>query len=157
MGATNSNLLGQSIAVFLPGLKNALRPREGAQLFRTSMLCEGRRGKGETFAAEVWFSTYEERGAPKLAAIIADVTEDQALDAPCAVEENGAVPPSFNKRQVAVLQLVFEGLPNSAIASRLEMTPSAVKNTIQQLFSRAGVSSRSQLVRVALERYRDLL
>jgi DNA-binding CsgD family transcriptional regulator len=37
------------------------------------------------------------------------------------------------------------------------MTPSGVKNTIQQLFTKGGVNNRSQLVRVALERYRDLL
>jgi DNA-binding NarL/FixJ family response regulator len=63
----------------------------------------------------------------------------------------------LNDRQVAVLQLVFEGHYNSKIGSRLEMTPSAVKSTLQQLFSKAGVNNRSQLVRVALDRYRDLL
>ena len=69
----------------------------------------------------------------------------------------GAERPSLNDRQVAVLQRVLEGLPNREIASRLEMTPSAVKNTLQQLFSKAEVNNRSQLVRVALERYWDLL
>ena len=156
MAPTDSNLLGQPIGNSLPELQNALRPGEKAQ-FRTSMLCQALHGNGETFTAEVWFSTYKEQGAPKLAAIIADVTEDQPLNAPCAVEENGAERPSFNKRQVAVLQLIFEGLSSGTIAARLEMTPSAVKNTVQQLFSKTGVNRRSQLVRVALERYRDLL
>jgi DNA-binding NarL/FixJ family response regulator len=106
----------------------------------------------------VRFSTYQENGLPKLAAIIAAVAEDQPhAVAPEAMRTNHMERPNLNARQAAVLQLVFEGLPNSAIALRLEMTPSAVKNTLQQLFLKAGVNKRSQLVRVALERYRDLL
>jgi DNA-binding NarL/FixJ family response regulator len=122
------------------------------------MQCQMHRCTGETLVSEVWFSTYKENGAPKLAAIIGDVTEEQpdaALFDSSRME--GVERPSLNDRQVAVLRLVFEGLPNSQIASRLEITPSAVKNALQQLFSKAGVNKRSQLVRVALERYRDLL
>jgi len=37
------------------------------------------------------------------------------------------------------------------------MTGSAVKNALHQLFSKAGVRNRSQMVSFALERYRDLL
>lgn len=157
MVPTKANLIGQPIATFLPELQSALRSNGGAQL-RASMQCQVHRGNGESFAADVWFSTYKEHGAQKLAAIIADVTEDQrdaiASEPP---RLDGAERPSLNGRQLAVLRLLFEGLPNSEIASRLEMTPSAVKNTLQQLFSKAGVNKRSQLVRVALDRYRDLL
>ena len=42
------------------------------------MQCEGHRGNGETFTADVWFSTYKEGANPKLAAIIADATEEAA-------------------------------------------------------------------------------
>ena len=151
------DLIGQPIAAFLPELRNALRNGSGQQ-FRASMQCQGHRSNGETFAAEVWFSTYRENGAPKLAAIVADVTEER----PDAVASETAGPEgtersALNSRQTAVLQLVFEGLPNSEIGTRLEMTPSAVKNTMQQLFLKTGVNNRGQLVRVALERYRDLL
>ena len=122
------------------------------------MQCQGRRGNGESFAAEAWFSTYRENGAPKLAAIIADVTEQQLDSLPSdPARPDGAERPSLNGHQVAVLRLVFEGLPNSEIAPRLEMTSSAVKNTLQQLFSKVGVNKRSQLVRVALEQYREVL
>lgn len=150
-------LTGQPIATFLPELQNALRSDSGAQL-RASIQCPVHRGNGETSAAEVWLSTFREKGVRKLAAIIADVTEEQ----PNAVPSDSAGPacverPSLNGRQVAVLRLLFEGLPNNEIASRLEITPSAVKNTLQQLFSKAGVNNRSRMVRVALERYRDLL
>lgn len=154
---TEVSLIGQPIAEFLPELQNALRFDGDTQL-RTSMQCQARRGNGETFSAEVWFSTYRENGVPKLAAIIADVTEEQPGAVSCdPASPNVSSRPALNERQVTVLRLLFEGLPNSQIASRLEMTPSAVKNTLQQLFSKAGVNKRSQLVRFALEQYRDLL
>ncbi|HTX38101.1 MAG TPA: PAS domain S-box protein [Bryobacteraceae bacterium] len=151
------NLMGQSIASYLPELQKALRPEAGAQ-FRASMRCPVCRCNGETLVAEVWFSTYHEKGSPKLAAIIADVTEDPTAGIRCApVEAHGMERASLNARQVAILRLVFEGLSNHEMESRLKMTPSAVKNTLQQLFSKTGARNRSQMVRVALERYRDLL
>ena len=108
-------------------------------------------------ATEVWFSTYKEGGVPKLAAIIADVSEEQSV----AIQPEPPPPdlerPALNAREVAILRLVFEGLTNRQIASRMEMTASAVKNTLERIFSKTGVNNRSQLVRVALERYRDLL
>jgi len=155
--ATEAKLIGKPIAQFLPDLQNALRSDREAQL-RASMQCQAHRDNGETLAADVWFSTYKENGAPKLAAIIADVTEQQPDAVPSdPARPDGAGRPSLNDRQVAVLRLLFEGLRNSEIASRLEMTPSAVKNILQQVFLKTGVNKRSQLVRVALERYRDLL
>jgi PAS domain S-box-containing protein len=164
-----SNLIGQPIATFVPDLQNALNSDGGAQL-RASMQCRVRRRDGETVAAEVWFSTYSEDGSQKLAAIIADITEDhhESIRSDLTIRPdqtgrseqtgmNGLGRPGLNNRQLAVLRLLFEGLSNREIASRLEMTPSAVKNTLQQLFSKAGVNKRSQLVRVALEQHRDLL
>jgi two-component system nitrate/nitrite response regulator NarL len=52
---------------------------------------------------------------------------------------------------------VVQGLANKEIAGRMEISESAVKNTLQQLFGKTDVLTRSQLVRIALERYRDLL
>ncbi len=54
-------------------------------------------------------------------------------------------------------RLVLEGMTNKEIAFRLAVSESIVKNTLQQLFSKTEVRTRSQLVRVALERYRSLL
>lgn len=157
MAPGETELIGQSVARFLPGLQNTLRPDNGAQ-FRASMQCQGHRANGEPFVADVWFSTYREQGAPKLAAIIVDVTEERPEKGPSGSATPEAMErPNLNNRQIAVLQLVFEGLSNSGIEARLEMTPSAVKNTLQQLFWKTGASNRSQLVRIALERYRDLL
>jgi DNA-binding NarL/FixJ family response regulator len=98
------------------------------------------------------------REAHKLTAIIARGADEQTGPVLSGQSESeGTDRPNLNVRQVAVLRLVFEGLQNNGIASRMDLTPSAVKNTLQQLFSKVGVNNRSQLVRVALERYRDLL
>ena len=58
----------------------------------------------------------------------------------------------LNERERAVLSLLFEGLPNKEIAVKLEITENAVKWAIQQLFEKTGVRTRSQLVRIALEK-----
>jgi two-component system nitrate/nitrite response regulator NarL len=64
---------------------------------------------------------------------------------------------ALNGRETEVLRLLVQGLANKEIAARMEISESAVKNTIQQLFAKTGVRTRSQLVRVALEEYRKVL
>jgi len=54
-------------------------------------------------------------------------------------------------REQQVLQGLFEGLTNKEIAAQLGVSESAVKATLQQLFQKARVRTRSQLVRIALE------
>lgn len=61
----------------------------------------------------------------------------------------------FTDRERQVLSLVFEGLANKEIADRLNISESSVKAALQQLFAKTGVRTRSQLVRIALEQYRD--
>ena len=63
----------------------------------------------------------------------------------------------LTERERQVLQHVFEGLANKEIADRLQVSESSVKATLQQLFSKTGVRTRSQLVRTALENYKDQL
>jgi PAS domain S-box-containing protein len=152
----NGGLVGNPIAAFLPELHHALRGEEGPQ-FRASMQCRGHRGNGESFLADVWFSTYKEGSAPKLAAIIADLAEERGVAGanPIAANHHERIP--LNAREVEVLRLLVQGLANKEIASRIEISESAVKNALQQLFGKTDVRTRSQLVRVALERYRDLL
>jgi two-component system, NarL family, nitrate/nitrite response regulator NarL len=65
--------------------------------------------------------------------------------------EEGA--PQLNSREQAVLTGVFEGCTNKEIALRLDISESYVKALLQQLFAKTGVRTRSQLVRVALERH----
>jgi two-component system, NarL family, nitrate/nitrite response regulator NarL len=64
---------------------------------------------------------------------------------------------SLTERERQVLSFVFEGLANKHIANRLQISETAVKASLQQLFTKTGVRKRSQLVRVALEQYRDQL
>jgi two-component system nitrate/nitrite response regulator NarL len=61
----------------------------------------------------------------------------------------------FTERERQVLSSVFEGLANKQIGERLKISESAVKSCLQQLFAKTGVRTRSQLVRIALEQYRD--
>ena len=158
MAPRDGKLLGNPIAAFLPELHHALRWEEAPQ-FRASMQCRGHRGNGEAFTADVWFSSYKEGKTPKLAAIIADITEETSATAPnSATAETGAREKiSLTSRELDVLRSVVEGLANKEIAAHLQLSESAVKNALQQLFMKTGVRSRSQLVRVALEDYRNLL
>jgi DNA-binding NarL/FixJ family response regulator len=76
----------------------------------------------------------------------------QTLSEPAHQEEK-----SFSARERAVLRGVVEGLANKEIAAELQISESSVKATLQQIFSKTGVRTRSQLVRVALDRFRDLV
>jgi DNA-binding NarL/FixJ family response regulator len=54
-------------------------------------------------------------------------------------------------REAHVLRGVLEGKSNKEIGAQLELTESSIKAVLQKLFERAGVRSRSQLVRYAIE------
>ena len=56
-------------------------------------------------------------------------------------------------REHEVLRGVFEGFGNKEIAAKLGVSESSVKASLQNLFQKTGVRTRSQLVRIALERY----
>lgn len=63
----------------------------------------------------------------------------------------------FTAREQAVLSYVFEGFTNREIAERIRVSTGSVKATLQQLFSKTGVRTRSQLVRIVLEQHKDQL
>lgn len=154
MAPRGGKLLGDPISAFLPELHHALRWEEAPQ-FRATMQCRGHRGNGESFTADVWFSTYKEGRRPRLAAIIADVTEEAAnADSPASEHVERA---ALTDRELGVLRLVVQGLANKEIATCLSISESTVKNTLQQLFAKTSVRTRARLVREALEQYRDLL
>jgi DNA-binding NarL/FixJ family response regulator len=91
----------------------------------------------------------------------------ELLDAIRAVVAGGAwwppetlatVPPkveprTLTERQRLVLRAILDGLANKEIAARLDVSETAIKASIQELFAKAGVRTRAQLVRAALERY----
>lgn len=63
----------------------------------------------------------------------------------------------FTERERITLRYLLQGLANKQIAGDLNISESAVKATLQQLFSKTGVRTRSQLVLLAIEKYRDQL
>lgn len=162
----HGRLVGDPIAAFLPELHFAIRWEEAPQ-FRASLQCRAHQGSGESFLANVWFSTYQEGRTRNLAAIIADASEDAGEENAAATAaanmldsasvEDAAAAAGLSARETGVLRLVVQGMSNKEIASRMEISESAVKNTMQQLFAKSGVRTRGQLVRVALEQYRNLL
>ena len=68
-------------------------------------------------------------------------------------DENQAV--RLTQRERQILRFLIEGLANKEIAAELKVSESAVKAALQTLFSKTGVRTRSQLVRIALERFRE--
>ncbi len=63
----------------------------------------------------------------------------------------------LTERDLAILRSLVEGLSNKEIAAQLEISESAVKASLQTLFAKTGVRTRAQLVRIALEQYRDVI
>jgi len=89
---------------------------------------------------------------------------DQELLQACLQAFMDSAPPNtkpqtkqFTQRELDVQSLVLEGLTNKKIAARIGVSESSVKATLQQLFSKTGVRTRSQLVRIALEQYKNRL
>jgi two-component system nitrate/nitrite response regulator NarL len=60
-------------------------------------------------------------------------------------------------RDKKVLRCIFQGLTNKEIGNRIEISEGAVKFSLRQLCEKLGVRTRAQLVKVALEQYRDQL
>jgi len=56
-------------------------------------------------------------------------------------------------RQCDVLRGILDGLANKEIAWKLKVSESSVKAAIQELFNKTGVRTRSQLVRIAIEKH----
>ena len=58
-------------------------------------------------------------------------------------------PRDFTQRQLDVLSLLCEGLPNKRIGSRLDISQGTVKVHVGQILRKLGVSSRLQAVLAA--------
>lgn len=96
-------------------------------------------GIHDVMAGKVWF----EQGLLQAA-----MTSLEETHAEASAED-------LTDRQRQVLRLVFEGMANKEIANRIGVSESSVKATLQQLFSKMAVHTRSQLVRVVLEHHKD--
>ena len=75
-GVPAGELVGQSIRPFLPALGRVPFIGETPQTFRTEMQCRGERVDGAVFLANVFFSTYATPAGPRLAALVADASEE---------------------------------------------------------------------------------
>jgi len=76
-------------------------------------------------------------------------------DPKVVVPSNPSAPktsPGLTPREQQILRGVLEGLTNKEIAHNIGVSLSSVKATLQQLFDKTAVRTRSQLVRIALER-----
>jgi two-component system nitrate/nitrite response regulator NarL len=60
---------------------------------------------------------------------------------------------ALTSRQRDVMRGILDGLTNKEIAWNLKVSESSIKATIQELFNKAGVRTRSQLVRIAVEKH----
>jgi DNA-binding NarL/FixJ family response regulator len=58
---------------------------------------------------------------------------------------------NLTDREQTVLAGVVDGFSNRKIGDQIGVSESSVKATLQQLFTKAGVRTRSQLVRIAME------
>lgn len=63
----------------------------------------------------------------------------------------------LGERDKTILRYVFQGLANKEIGAQLDLSEGAVKACLRQLFQKLGVHTRAQMVKVALEQYRDQL
>lgn len=68
-----------------------------------------------------------------------------------------SVRPVLTSRDRTLLRFILEGLTSKAIGQQLELSEGTVKSSLRQLFDKLGVRTRAQVVRVALEEYRDEL
>jgi PAS domain S-box-containing protein len=65
-------LPGRVIHRYLPSLTNVSRNEASQRLFRTVMQARGQRDDGETFLADICFSTYRTNAGSRLAAMVLD-------------------------------------------------------------------------------------
>lgn len=76
LAVPQDELQGKPIHRYLPSLRNISGPATSQQLFRTVMQARGQREDGETFLADICFSTYRTNAGPRLAAMVLDASEE---------------------------------------------------------------------------------
>jgi two-component system, LuxR family, sensor kinase FixL len=76
LGLAPGALTGRPIHRYLPSLRNVSGPEGSQQSFRTVMQARGQRDDGETFLADISFSTYRTNAGLRLAAMVLDASEE---------------------------------------------------------------------------------
>jgi len=96
---------------------------------------------------------FDSLAAARAAAIEADaVLLADEVGARLREREGGWIEEPLTPREVEVLELVAEGLPNKAIASRLGISDQTVKFHVRSISGKLGASNRTDVVRRALRR-----
>jgi two-component system, LuxR family, sensor kinase FixL len=76
LGLRQGELPGKLIHRYLPALTNITLHDDSMQLLRAVMQARGQREDGETFLADICFSTYQTSAGTRLAAMVLDASED---------------------------------------------------------------------------------
>jgi len=76
LGVPQEELQGRSIHRHLPALANISMQDSSQQLLRAVMQARGQREDGETFLADICFSTYRTNAGARLTAMVLDASED---------------------------------------------------------------------------------
>ncbi|HTY85363.1 MAG TPA: ATP-binding protein [Silvibacterium sp.] len=71
-----AELPGKTIYRYLPSLTNVIRREASRQFFRSVMQARGQRDDGETFLADICFSTYNTNAGSRLTAMVLDASEE---------------------------------------------------------------------------------
>tara|TARA_B100000131_G_scaffold136541_1_gene133174 strand:+ start:19590 stop:20315 length:726 start_codon:yes stop_codon:yes gene_type:complete len=88
----------------------------------------------------------------KMAKQITEIRSMLTKNNPANQDDSSSLP-SFTPREESVLQLVAEGLMNKEIARKLETSIRNVEKYVSRLFIKTSTSSRTELVRYALENH----
>lgn len=97
------------------------------------------------------FATFEaaHAGAPDVDAIVSAPAPDVA---PASGHEDDEIIEPLTAREIQVLELLAEGLPNKAIADRLHISDQTVKFHVSSISGKLGAANRTDAVRRAVRR-----
>ena len=76
LGVQNGRLAGKDLHRYLPALTNVSSQDSRQQLLRAVMQARGQRDDGESFLADICFSTYSTNAGSRLAALVLDMSEE---------------------------------------------------------------------------------